>query len=155
MKKWTFGVLMAVFMVYGMEVYNAALRQGGLTPELLLPPWQAVFIVPVVILVQTFFGGPAANWLQQRLTQGKNLSNGQQILARQLCTVLFMCPAMSLVAVFIFKGGLQPAILAVWGGTVLMNAPMALGWQVLVAGPAVRFLVSLLPEHEMGLKRVA
>lgn len=118
MKKWTFGVLMAVFMVYGMEVYNAALRQGG-------------------------------------LTQGKNLSNGQQILARQLCTVLFMCPAMSLVAVFIFKGGLQPAILAVWGGTVLMNAPMALGWQVLVAGPAVRFLVSLLPEHEMGLKRVA
>lgn len=155
MKKWAFGVLMAIFMVYGMEVYNAVLRQGGLAPELLLPPWQAVLIVPLVMVVQAWFGGPAANWLQKRLTQGREITAGRQILTRQLCTVLFMCPAMSLAAVFIFKGGWQPEFLAVWGRTVLANAPMALGWQVLVAGPAVRFLVGLLPEGELTLKRAA
>lgn len=145
MQKKVFGVLMAVFMVYGMEVYNAALRQGGFAAGLLLPPWQALLLVPLVLAVEACFGGPAAGWLQGRLARGKELSPRGQILLRQLCTVLFMCPAMSLAAVFIFKGGLQPEFWRAWGETILTNAPMALLWQVLAAGPAVRFLVGLLP----------
>ena len=155
MKKWSFGVLMAAFMTYGMEVYNAVLRQGGFAPELLLPSWQTAFIVPLVMLVQLVFGGPAAASLQKHLLKGRKLAGGRQLLVNQLCMVLFMCPAMSLAAVFIFKGGLQPEFFTVWGRTVLFNAPMALAWQIMVAGPVVRFLVGLLPEHEFGLKRAA
>ncbi len=155
MKKWVFGVLMSVVMTYGVEVYNAALRQGGFTLALLLPPWQTVFIVLLVMVVQLLFAGPAANWLQKQLTLGRELSSRQQILLGQLCMVLFMCPAMSMAAVFIFKGGLQPEFLTVWGRTVLFNMPMALFWQIAVAGPLVRFLVGLLPDGEWGPKRAA
>ncbi len=150
MQKKVFVVLMAIFMVYGMEVYNGALRQGSLTADLLLPTWEVIYLVPTVIVLQTCFGGPAAGWLQNKLTHGREYPPHSMILLRQLCTVLFMCPAMSLVAVFVFKGGLQTQFLQVWGLTVLMNAPMALSWQILAAGPAVRFLVSWMTKNHIG-----
>lgn len=48
----------------------------------------------------------------------------------QLCTVVVMCPLMSLAAIFLFK---RPSI-GVYIVTLLWNLPMALGWQLLVAG---------------------
>lgn len=135
-----FGILMATFMVYGMEVYNAILR-GGFSVGVLVPTVEVVMLIPVVMLVQALWGGPAAAWLQGAVLGGRQLTGRAAILARQLATVAVMCPTMSLVAVFVFKGGLQAEFFSVWGRTILWNFPMALGWQVLVAGPAVRSIV--------------
>lgn len=137
-----FGVLMATFMVYGMEVYNAILRCGGFVPGMLVPTAEVIALIPVVVVIQACFGGPASAWLLGKLLKGRSLLPRQQILARQAATVLFMCPAMSLVAVFVFKGGLQPEILRVWGQTILLNLPMAFLWQVMVVGPVVRGIAS-------------
>lgn len=152
MRKLVFGVLMAMMMVYGMEVYNAALRLGGFDAEMLLPSWQVVILVPLVMVLQNFYGGPLAGRLANALLGGREVSPQGEQLARQLCTVLFMCPAMSMAAVFMFKGGWQPGFFGVWERTVLLNAPMALFWQIFVAMPVVRFIVSNIYNRRNAIK---
>lgn len=60
------------------------------------------------------------------------------------CTVLVMCPTMSMVAAILFNVILagQPLVQlpAIWVGTVLKNFPMALLWNLFAAGPLTRFL---------------
>ena len=53
--------------------------------------------------------------------------------------VLMMCPLMSPVATLLFQypGGQWPAI---WVQTTILNFPMALLWQLFLAGPLVRSL---------------
>lgn len=135
-----FGVLMATFMVYGMETYNAILREG-VGPAAFVPTLEVLLLIPVVMFVQNVWGGPLAGRLVQWACGGRQLSGFAAVLARQAATVAVMCPTMSLVAVFVFKGGLQAGFFGVWGGTILCNLPMAFVWQVCVAGPAVRAIV--------------
>ena len=60
------------------------------------------------------------------------------------CTVLIMCPTMSLVASLLFNIGLGVAPLlqlpAIWAGTVIKNFPMALLWNLFAAGPLTRLI---------------
>lgn len=60
------------------------------------------------------------------------------------CTVLVMCPTMSMVAALLFSviPGRAPAteLFAVWVGTVLKNFQMALLWNLFAAGPVTRLL---------------
>lgn len=135
-----FGVLMATFMVYGMEAYNAILR-GGLSLAAFVPTIEVLLLIPVVMFVQNVWGGPLAGRLVRLFAGERELAGAAAILARQAATVAVMCPTMSLVAVFVFKGGLQPEFWAVWGNTILCNLPMAAVWQVCVAGPVVRNIV--------------
>lgn len=68
-----------------------------------------------------------------------------QMLARSCCTVLVMCPTMSLVATVLFQVilGHQPVVQlpAMWVGTVLKNFPMGLLWNLFAAGPVSRALL--------------
>lgn len=134
-----FGVLMALCMVYGMETYNTALANGGLTNQgLLISPKELVVLSVIVILVEKVLGGPLAHKLAFRLVdpaQAKPLL----ILTVSVMTVCTMCPLMSLVATLLFKGGLGTDFLSRWLQTVAINFPMALCWQVLIAGPLVRW----------------
>lgn len=136
-----FGILMATFMVYGMEAYNAILREG-LSVAAFVPTLEVLLLIPVVMFVQNVWGGPLAGRLVRLFAGERELAGAAAILARQAATVAVMCPTMSLVAVFVFKGGLQPEFWAVWGSTILYNLPMAAVWQVCVAGPAVRNIVA-------------
>lgn len=135
-----FGILMATFMVYGMEVYNSILR-GGFAPSVFVPTVQFLLLIPIVMLAQALFGSPISGRLVQIFAGKRKLTGFAAILARQTATVAVMCPIMSLVAVFVFKGGIQPEFFGVWGRTILYNLPMAYCWQVIVAGPAVRTIV--------------
>ena len=60
------------------------------------------------------------------------------------CTVLVMCPTMSMAAALLFSviPGRAPVaeLFAVWVGTVLKNFPMALLWNLFAAGPVTRLL---------------
>lgn len=135
-----FGILMATMMVYGMEVYNSILR-GGLAVNSFMPTVEFLLLIPIVMLMQALFGAPISARLVRLVLGEREISGFAAILARQTATVAVMCPIMSLVAVFVFKGGIQPEFFSVWGKTILWNLPMAYVWQVFVAGPVVRSIV--------------
>jgi len=132
--------MMAVAMVYGMEVYNAALRNGGLRNSLLvIPPGELLFLSVVVFLVQELAGGPLARKLASRLVDPGSSSPTAAGLAVSVSTVCFMCPMMSLVATLLFKG-IDGELVSKWIQTTATNLPMAFCWQLLVAGPLVRLV---------------
>jgi hypothetical protein len=125
-------------MVYGMEVYNAAIRNGGLRNSLLvIPPGELAVLSVIVFLVQELAGGPLARKLATRLADPRSSSPVAASLAMSVSTVCFMCPMMSLVATLLFKG-IDGELFSKWIQTIATNLPMAFCWQLLVAGPLVR-----------------
>ena len=121
-----FGILMSVTMAYGMEVYNVALKSGVLQ-----------HVGGFSDMRNTVFLGA--------LKEASFMWLFVFLLARSCCTVLVMCPTMSLVAAVLFQVilGHQPVVQlpAMWVGTVLKNFPMALLWNLFAAGPVSRALL--------------
>ena len=64
---------------------------------------------------------------------------GPKILAISVPSVAFMCPLMSLAATILFKNA-GSQFIAVWLQTTAMNFPTAFFWQLIYAGPIVRFI---------------
>jgi hypothetical protein len=138
-QKLMFGMMMAAAMVYGLETYNAVLRTGTFSKSVFLIPLQEfILLTIVVVLVEKILGGPIARRLTVRFTDPEIDSPIKAILFRSFFTVCCMCPPMSLVAAVVFKG-VDGDIALKWLETFSFNFPMALCWQVLIAGPAVRF----------------
>ena len=129
-------------MVYGMEVYNSALRNGGMTnSQFLIPVGQLLLLMLTVIVLETIIGGPIARKLAFKMVDPEKTKPILVILAVQIMTVCIMCPMMSVVAAIAFKCGFSRELAAVWVQTVAMNFPMAFFWQIFVAGPLTRFAV--------------
>ena len=142
-QKILFSILMSFVMVYGMEVYNSALRNKGLNNSLfLIPVGELILLMLTVIVLETLIGGPLARRLAFKYIvdpqKGKMI---MVILAIQIMTVCMMCPMMSLVATIVFKGGINSQILATWIQTTAINFPMAFCWQIFIAGPLVRIII--------------
>lgn len=145
-----FSVLMAVAMVYGMELYNQVITAGSLTNELLLAPFADIIPLSVaVIVLEHFLGGPFAQHFTFRAFDATEDRPILIIVARACFTCMAMCPLMSMVATLAFKQPALSNLVVTWMQTVATNFPMALLWQVFVAGPAVRFVVGLIPT-ELG-----
>lgn len=134
-----FGVLMSVFMAYGMEVYNVAAKVGGMENRVFwLAAKEAAFMCVFVFIFSQLFGNRVGRALAFRhVTPGKDNPFFITIMISS-CTVGIMCPTMSLVATVIFTG-VDAQFLANWVATVLRNFPMALLWQLFAAGPATRW----------------
>ena len=152
-EKVAFSLLMSAFMVYGMEVYNHLLLGGGLRPaQFMLPPLEFALLMLTVIVLETWIGGPLARRIACSLPgERRGLA---LVITIQICTVGLMCPMMSLAASVVFKQGLQNGLLQTWLDTVAQNLPMALAWQLLAAGPLVRFLVLKLPARRCAAEAV-
>lgn len=147
LQKIIFSLFMSFMMVYGMEIYNNALRNSGMKNSLFyIPIGELLLLMLAVIILETFIGGPIARKLAFRLVDPKKDRPIVVILAIQTMTVLMMCPMMSMVATIAFKGGLNSEIAATWVQTVATNFPMAFCWQIFIAGPVVRFVVSKIPD---------
>ena len=140
-----FGLLMSVTMAYGMEVYNVALKEGGLSAmtnrvfrDALL---EAAYMWIIVFLVSNLWGNRLGQALAKRICRPED-SPFLHTLFHSGCTVLVMCPTMSLVAAVLFStilaGGSWSQLPAYWVGTVLKNFPMALLWNLFAAGPVSR-----------------
>jgi Protein of unknown function (DUF2798) len=141
-QKILFSILMSFIMVYGMETYNKAIINKGMVNSFfLLPVGELVLLAIVVIILQTFIGGPLARKLAFRLVNPEKDRTIAVILTIQIMTVCVMCPLMSLVATIVFKGGFSTQIIAKWIQTVALNFPMAFCWQIFIAGPLVRLIV--------------
>ena len=124
-----FGLIMSYSMAIGMEIYNNAIQQGvhlqpggftnltyGIVGKALA---EALFMGLIVILVSELWG----NRLGAKLA-GKVCDPGKDNpffcrLMRQGCTVLVMCPSMSLMATIIFSMTL--------GGAPVGSCPSS-GW---------------------------
>ena len=138
-----FSVLMSFVMVYGMEVYNNAIAHGGMTNALfLLPLGEVALLMIAVIILEAFIGGPLARKMAFRLVNPAKDKPIIVIITIQIMTVCMMCPMMSFVATLVFKGGFSTQIFAAWVQTVAINFPMAFCWQIFIAGPLVRTIVS-------------
>ncbi len=134
-----FSILMAFAMVYGMEVYNQALLAGGLKMEHFLAPFADIVpLMCAVIVLESLVGGKVAHRLTFRLLDVSKTPALLITVFMGAFTCWTMCPMMSMVATLAFKHPTIENILAVWIQTVALNFPMALLWQLFIAGPAVR-----------------
>lgn len=141
-QKALFSVLMAVAMVYGMELYNQALLAGGLTNACLTAPFAELLPLSVVVLIlEHFIGGPFAQHFTFKSFDATVDRPLLVIVARSCFTCMVMCPMMSMVATLVFKQPPLGNLVVTWMQTVAMNFPMALLWQLFIAGPVVRFIV--------------
>lgn len=137
-EKLLFSLLMSIFMVYGMETYNHMVINNSFSfSAFLINPIELVNLVIIVIILETFIGGPLARKTASYFYKD-HPSPLLMILLIQVCTVFLMCPMMSLVATILLKGGLSSELLSIWLHTFATNIMMALVWQLAVAGPIVR-----------------
>ncbi len=131
-RRFVFGTLMALVMVYGMEVYNGFLRGQG-SSAFAVHLLEYLGILAIVMVLQAFVGGPLAHKLVRYFTGGAP----NRFWHMPVFTVLVMCPSMSLIVTMLFHpiGYETPAL---WLTTFAYYLPMAFAWQMLVAGPLVR-----------------
>ncbi|MGN0521106.1 MAG: DUF2798 domain-containing protein [Eubacterium sp.] len=149
-----FGIIMSITMAYGMEVYNVAIKMGVLTKaggfsnmtDIVF--WEALkeaaYMWIFVFIFSNLWGNKIGHKLAAGITNPKKDNPFFVTLMVSCCTVLIMCPTMSLVASILFNIILahQPIyqLPAIWVGTVIKNFPMALLWNLFAAGPFTRFL---------------
>ena len=140
-----FSVLMAFAMVYGMELYNQALLAGGLKTELFLAPFaEMIPLMAAVIVLETFIGERFVGYCMKKTIDPGRCPEVLAIILRGAFTCWFMCPMMSLVATLAFKQPPVSDLIATWFQTVACNFPMALLWQLFIAGPIVRAIVGMM-----------
>lgn len=145
-----FGILMSMVMAYGMEVYNVSIKMGGMSNQVFyLALLEAAYMWIFVFITSTLFGNRIGQHLAfLHVKPGKDNPFFITIMIGS-CTVLVMCPTMSLIATIIFSG-VDSQFLANWVGTVLKNFPIALLWQLFAAGPIVRFLFRTLFRKQLA-----
>lgn len=143
-----FTIVMAFVMVYAMICYNIALNMHGLTNKVFGLAFKELLIMwPVAIILELFLAERIAKALTFRALDVKTTSPTFFIIFLCSMIVCVMCPLMSLVATILFKdAGSQ--FFAVWVETTVFNFPMALAWQLFVAGPLVRLLYRLVFERK-------
>jgi hypothetical protein len=145
LKKKLFSLSMATVMVYGMETYNAFLRARAMrSSNFLVSPLELLILVPVVIILQSFIGGPSARYLAGKVCKDKIQGKARGYLVMPFFTVLIMCPLMSAVATLLFKDFSDSPIRA-FMQTYGNNLPMAFVWQIMIAGPLLRCLFDRIP----------
>lgn len=128
--------MMSAAMTIGMESYNLILMHASGAHLLKAIAIDFPLMMITVMITQRFVAGPAAMRLAQSFLPEKP-SPFRRMVTVSTCTVLLMCPLMSLAATLYFKRELG-YIPSVWLATFLLNLPMAYCWQMLVAGPLVR-----------------
>lgn len=160
-EKIVFGILMSVTMAIGMEVYNVAIKMGyntmpgGLSnmvnqvfPNALV---EASYMWIFVFLFSNLWGNRLGHALAAKVIRPEQDNPFFITLMISSCTVLVMCPTMSMVAAILFNvilaGNPVSQLPAIWVGTVIKNFPMALLWNLFAAGPFSRLVHGKIFRH--------
>lgn len=138
-----FGLIMAVVMVYGMIVYNIAIEFGGLSSEVfILAIHELVIMAPIAFILEAAIVGKLAFKLAFKVVEPSDREIFK-IFAIQIAIVLIMCPIMSFIATLLFAHpGNQ--VISIWLQKYALNLPFALGWQLIICGPLVRYILKLI-----------
>ena len=160
-EKLVFGILMSVTMAIGMEIYNVAIKMGyntmpgGLSnmvnqvfPHVLV---EASTMWIFVFLFSNLWGNRLGHALAEKIIRPEQDNPFFITLMVSSCTVLVMCPTMSMVAAILFNvilaGNPVSQLPAIWVGTVIKNFPMALLWNLFAAGPFSRLVHGKIFRH--------
>ena len=140
---------MVFFMVYAMICYNISLNTGSMTNRVFLDAFHELVIMgPIAFILDFFIVSKLAFGCAMRMVDFKSCHPFSKILAISVPSVAFMCPLMSLAATILFKDAGNQFV-AVWLQTTAFNFPMAFFWQLIYAGPIVRFIFRhIFPEKE-------
>ena len=144
-----FTIIMVFFMVYAMICYNIVLNTGAMTNQVFLSAFhELTFMGPIALVLDFFIVSKLAFACANRMVDFRSCHPFSMILAISVASVAFMCPMMSFFATLFFKhAGNQ--FIAVWLQTTFMNFPVAFFWQLIYAGPIVRFIFRhIFPEKE-------
>lgn len=112
---------------------------------------EAAYMWLFVELLSSLYGSRLGAVMAERYVDPRKDNPFVCQLARQVCTVLVMCPSMSLVASILFNvilaGDPFTQLPAIWVSTLIKNFPMALLWNLLAAGPISRVVFRTLFSH--------
>ena len=144
-QKFIFSLLMSYIMAYGMELANVAVKLGGMSNAAFLPALkEASYMGAFVFLVSNLYGNRVGRAIAFRCVQPGRDAPFFITLMISSCTVLVMCPTMSMVAAILFNvilaGNPISQLPAIWVGTLIKNFPMALLWNLFAAGPFSRLV---------------
>ena len=144
-----FTIIMVFFMAYAMICYNIVLNTGAMTNQVFLSAFhELTFMGPIAFVLDFFIVSKLAFACANRMVDFRSCHPFSMILAISVASVAFMCPMMSFFATLFFKhAGNQ--FIAIWLQTTFMNFPVAFFWQLIYAGPIVRFIFRhIFPEKE-------
>ena len=103
LENFVFTLIMAFLMVYAMICYNIALNVGGMKDTVFLMAFHELIIMwPVAIVLEMFIMEKPVMALTSRVVT-EDMPFFFMLLTRCALTVCLMCPAMSLIATFLFK----------------------------------------------------
>lgn len=150
-----FTIIMVFFMVYAMICYNIALNIGGMSNEVFLAAFHELVIMgPIAFILDFFIVSKLAFMCAARMVDFRNSHPFSKILAISVPSIAFMCPLMSLAATILFKNAGNQFV-SVWLQTTAMNFPMAFFWQLIYAGPIVRFIFRHIFRENEALQDIA
>ena len=94
-----FGLLMSYFMALGMEVANVAHKLGAMSNAVFLPALkETAFMGAIVFVVSMLYGSRAGQHIAHKFVRQGRDNPLLVTLAVSGCTVMVMCPSMSLIA---------------------------------------------------------
>ena len=144
-----FTIMMVIVMVYGLVCYNIALETGGMANFIFVAALSELPIMGVAaFILDTFIVGPIAKKKAMKLVNPERDNPFMIVFAISVFSVLFMCPMMSFIATILFKGGFNSEIIATWLETTVKNFPMAFFYQLMIAGPLVRWIFGMIFEDK-------
>lgn len=136
-----FTLMMVIVMVYGMVVYNISLDMGDLQPVAFIEAFKELPLMGGIAFLLEMF---AVEGLAKKITFSQiNPQETQPIFITVLLScviVMLMCPIMSFFGVLFHFSPEQGIFVMKWIKTIILNFPMALFWQLFVAGPLVRLI---------------
>lgn len=133
-----FTFMMIPTMVSFMVLYNTRLTLESISDINLLLVIKHISIMGIIAaIVEIPIIAPLAHKLAFKIIKPTKCKPILIPVTISFCTVSMMCPFMSLMA-NIFLLDHTENILKVWLNMASMNYPIALAWQLIVAGPLVR-----------------
>lgn len=133
-----FTFMMIPTMVSFMVLYNTMLTLESISDINLLLVIKHISIMGIIAaIVEIPIIAPLAHKLAFKIIKPTKCKPILIPVTISFCTVSMMCPFMSLMA-NIFLLDHTENILKVWLNMASMNYPIALAWQLIVAGPLVR-----------------
>lgn len=138
-----FTVLMCFTMVFWMSLYNVALQMQTISLEVLAASWLGFpFAYVVAMCCDWFFVSRLAKYTAFRFFVTYESSDVKKAIAVSVCMVVPMVLIMSFYGAIesCFHTGAWSRIFFIWLFNIPKNFIMALPFQLLVAGPLVRYL---------------
>lgn len=148
-----FSVIMIIVMVFGMSCYNIAIQFGGLSNDTFLMALECLWYMGLIAFaVEFLIVSPIVKKLSAKVLGKDKVHPLLASLVFSALTVCFMCFIMTFFATLIEKKPEASEFFVTWIQTMIVSFPMALCWQIFVAGPLVRLVFKCIFVYPQKLK---